>query len=56
MSSYHACIHAGENLNRNLTIGFRDMPIRSEIEWFDYIEQFRPDASQTTDVYSIGSC
>jgi hypothetical protein len=56
LSSYHVCIHAGENLYRNLTVGFRDLPLRSAIERFDYLDQFRPDASETADVYGLGDC
>jgi hypothetical protein len=52
----HVCIHAGQNLYRNLAIGLTDLPIRSELEELDRKQQFRPDASQTADVYSIGDC
>lgn len=52
----HLCIHAGENLYQNLLIGITDLPIRSALERLDYLRQFRPDASQTADVYSIGDC
>jgi hypothetical protein len=56
LSSYHVCIHAGEDTFRNLVIGFRDLPILSAIERFDDLYQFRPDGSQTADVYSLGDC
>jgi len=56
LSPAHVCIHAGDDSYHNLEIGFRDLPMRSAIEAFDYKAQFRPDASQTADVYSVGDC
>jgi hypothetical protein len=46
----------GLGLARNLAIGFTELAIRAQLERIDYIQQFRPDASQTADVYSVGDC